>query len=242
MSLGAEALVREWRADMAIVTEPTDLRAGDRPQGLRVGRGRDAGPRRARQPARRGPRRDRAHGPRARGARGARSGAARAAAGRRSRARARCTRRSSQGGRELSSYPDRCTLADGAAHGRRRGRARSSQREIEDLLDQLRRADPEFEADRAADGATAPRTALDGAPRAAARARRARSRAPAVPAEPDRHVVLDRRGDSRRRGHSVSAVRPRRRRASTASASTSTIDDVYTCRDVLVENGAIGHS
>ena len=26
MSLGAEALVREWRADMAIVTEPTDLR------------------------------------------------------------------------------------------------------------------------------------------------------------------------------------------------------------------------
>ncbi len=26
MSLGAEALVRDWRADMAIVTEPTDLR------------------------------------------------------------------------------------------------------------------------------------------------------------------------------------------------------------------------
>ena len=26
MSLGAEALVREWHADMAIVTEPTDLR------------------------------------------------------------------------------------------------------------------------------------------------------------------------------------------------------------------------
>ena len=51
-SIGADALVREWKADAAVVTEPTDLQIGDRPQGLCVGRDRDARPRRARQPAR----------------------------------------------------------------------------------------------------------------------------------------------------------------------------------------------
>ncbi len=51
LSLGADALVREWHADMAIVTEPTDLRLGDRPQGLRVGGNRRARPGRPRQPA-----------------------------------------------------------------------------------------------------------------------------------------------------------------------------------------------
>jgi acetylornithine deacetylase len=40
MSLGAEALVKDWRADMAIVTEPTDLRVASGTRDLRGPRSR----------------------------------------------------------------------------------------------------------------------------------------------------------------------------------------------------------
>ena len=49
-SVGADALVARWRADAAVVTEPTDLQIGDRPQGVRLVRSGNARPRRARQP------------------------------------------------------------------------------------------------------------------------------------------------------------------------------------------------
>ena len=72
-SIGADALVTRWRADAAVVTEPTDLARRRGTQGLRVGRDRDRRPRRAWQPSARRPRRHPAHGTGARRARSARS-------------------------------------------------------------------------------------------------------------------------------------------------------------------------
>ena len=144
-SLGAEALVRTWRADAAVVTEPTDLDIAVGAQGISVGRGRDARPRRARQPAPRGPRRHPAHGPRARRAR---------ALDRQLQARpphallgtASLHASLIQGGHELSSYPDRCSLQ----FERRTlpGEPESAAiDEVRAILDALKREDPEFEAD-----------------------------------------------------------------------------------------------
>ena len=165
---------REWRADAAIVTEPTDLRPRDRPQGLRVGRDRDARPRRARQPAGRRPRRDRAHGTRARRARGARPGAARAAAGAVSghRLAARVDHQRRPRAQQLSGS---VRAADGAAHGRGRGRdsvvAARSTRSSRGSGATIR----EFDAEAAAHGLSArvsPRRRIIALPRALAAALR----------------------------------------------------------------------
>ena len=145
MSLGAEALVREWRADMAIVTEPTDLTVavghkgfawveitthGRAAHGSRPDEGRDAIARMGRVLF--------ALEARDRELRGRRpvpfQGTASLHAS------------LIQGGRELSSYPDRCTLqmerrtVDGEDEA-------VVLQEVRDLLAALRHADPEFSAD-----------------------------------------------------------------------------------------------
>ena len=143
LSVGAEALVREWRADMAIVTEPTDLRLAIGHKGFAwvevVTRGRAA------------------HGSRPEEGRDAiaRMGRVLVALEARDRELRQLRPVAFQGtgslhaslvkgGHELSSYPDRCSLQ----LERRTVSGEDEQvvtREIEDLLDRLRRADPEFE-------------------------------------------------------------------------------------------------
>jgi len=144
LSVGAEALVREWQADMAIVTEPTDLRLAIGHKGFAwievVTRGRAA------------------HGSRPEEGRDAIARMGRVLVALEARdleLRAGPTVAFQgtgslhaslvHGGRELSSYPDRCTLQmerrtvsgeDEAVVGA----------EIEALLGGLRRADQEFEA------------------------------------------------------------------------------------------------
>lgn len=143
LSVGAEALVRDWRADMAIVTEPTDLRLAIGHKGFAwvevVTRGRAA------------------HGSRPDEGRDAiaRMGRVLVALEARDRELRQLPPVAFQGtgslhaslvkgGHELSSYPDRCSLQ----LERRTVAGEDEQvvtREIEDLLDRLRRADPEFE-------------------------------------------------------------------------------------------------
>ena len=208
MSLGAEALVREWRADMAIVTEPTDLRLAVGHKGFAWVDVVDARPRRARQPAGRGPRRDRAHGPRARRARGARPRTAGAAAG-------------AVSGHRLAARVDHHTAAASSAAIRTRARCRWSGAPCggEDAASSRRRwtrclrgcgRGSGVPGARRASTAYRPAYCLDvdhALPRAlgAALAQIGPSR------RADRHVVLDRRGNPCRRRHSVSAVRARRR-------------------------------
>jgi acetylornithine deacetylase len=142
-SLGAEALVREWRADAAIVTEPTDLTVATAHKGFAwieiVTRGRAA------------------HGSRPAEGRDAilRMGrvlAALESLDRALRARAPVPLQGTgslhasliSGGRELSSYPDRCVL-----RMERRTVSGEDERtvvaEIEAILQDLHRLDPEFE-------------------------------------------------------------------------------------------------
>lgn len=144
MSLGAEALVRDWRADVAIVTEPTDLRMAVGHKGFAwveiVTRGRAA------------------HGSRPEEGRDAivRMGRVLVELGKLDRALRDRPPVSHQGtgslhasiisgGRELSSYPDRCVL-----QMERRTVAGEDETtvaaEVEALLSDLRRDDPEFEA------------------------------------------------------------------------------------------------
>jgi acetylornithine deacetylase len=145
MSLGAEALVREWRADVAIVTEPTDLTLaighkgfawveitthGRAAHGSRPDEGRDAI------------------------ARMGRVLVALESRDRELRARPPAPFQGTaslhasliHGGRELSSYPDRCTL-----QMERRTISGEDEAVVLDetrqILDALRRADPEFAAD-----------------------------------------------------------------------------------------------
>ena len=144
MSLGAEALVREWRADMAIVTEPTDLRVAVGHKGFAwaeiVTHGRAA------------------HGSRPAEGRDAIAMMGRVLVALQARDRELQGRRPApfqgtgsmhasliKGGHELSSYPEWCTLQlerrvvtgeDGA----------SVERELEYILAQLRLADPDFMA------------------------------------------------------------------------------------------------
>lgn len=143
-SLGAEALVREWRADFAVVTEPTDLKVaighkgfawlevettGVAAHGSRPDDGRDAI------------------------ARMGRVLTALEARDRDLRARTPVPFQGTgslhasliRGGRELSSYPDRCTLQmeRRTVHGEDAGVVRG---EVDAILDRLREADPEFEA------------------------------------------------------------------------------------------------
>ena len=147
MSLGAEALVREYRADMAVVTEPTDLRVavghkgfawvdiethGRAAHGSRPDEGRDAI------------------------AMMGRVLVALEARDRELRARPAVPFQGTaslhasiiSGGRELSSYPDRCLL-----HMERRTvsgeDAATIAREVEDLIARLRQADTDFRATQA---------------------------------------------------------------------------------------------
>jgi len=144
MSLGAEALVKNWRADMAIVTEPTDLRVAVGHKGFAWAE-------------------ITTHGRAAHGSRPAEGRDAIAMMGRvlvalEQRDHDLRARRPVQfqgtgsmhaslihGGQELSSYPERCTLQlerrtvtgeDGA----------SVERELEYVLAQLRLADHDFQA------------------------------------------------------------------------------------------------
>ena len=145
MSLGAEALVRDWRADMAIVTEPTDLTMaighkgfawveittrGLAAHGSRPDEGRDAIARMGRVLV----------------ALEARDRELRAKAPVPFQGTASLHASLISGGRELSSYPDRCTLQ----MERRTVSGEDDEvvrREIEALLEALRRADPEFDAE-----------------------------------------------------------------------------------------------
>jgi acetylornithine deacetylase len=143
MSLGAEALVREWRSDMAVVTEPTDLRLAIGHKGFAwvdiVTRGRAA------------------HGSRPEDGRDAiaRMGRVLVALETRDRdLRARVpvafqgtgSLHASiiRGGHELSSYPDHCLLQmeRRTVSGED---AASVEREIDYLLARLRHEDPEFQ-------------------------------------------------------------------------------------------------
>ena len=149
MSVGAEALVRDWRADMAIVTEPTDLTMAIGHKGFAwveiITRGRAA----------HGSRPDEGRDAIARMGRvlvalEARDRALRARAPVPFQGTASLHASLIQGGRELSSYPDRCTLQ----MERRTVSGEDDEvvrHEIEALLDTLRHADPEFEADARVD-------------------------------------------------------------------------------------------
>jgi acetylornithine deacetylase len=144
MSIGAEALVREWRADAAIVTEPTDLQMAVGHKGFAwvevVTRGRAA------------------HGSRPAEGRDAIARMGRVlvlleARDRELRARPPSPYQGTgsmhasiiTGGRELSSYPDSCTL-----QMERRTVSGEDEMivtsEMEEVLARLRGEDPEFEA------------------------------------------------------------------------------------------------
>lgn len=144
-SLGAEVLVRDWRADAAIVTEPTDLRLAIGHKGFAwlefVTRGRAA------------------HGSRPREGRDAIARMGRVlgaleALDRELQERPEVDLQGTgslhasiiSGGRELSSYPDRCVLQI-----ERRTVSGEDDRSVlaegESLLARLRQDDPEFEGD-----------------------------------------------------------------------------------------------
>jgi acetylornithine deacetylase len=144
-SAGAEALVRDWRADAAIVTEPTDLMVVVGHKGFAwleiTTRGRAA------------------HGSRPEEGRDAIARMGRVLGAleqldRELRARNPVPFQGTgslhasliSGGRELSSYPDRCAL-----HMERRTVTGEDPRvvtfEVEQILDRLRREDPEFEGE-----------------------------------------------------------------------------------------------
>jgi acetylornithine deacetylase len=144
-SRGAEALVRAWRADAAIVTEPTDLAVAIGHKGFAwievITRGRAA------------------HGSRPQDGRDAIARMGRVLTAletmdRDLRARSPVPYQGTGslhasivfGGRELSSYPDRCTL-----QMERRTvsdeNAATVEAEIRSILDRLRRDDPDFHAD-----------------------------------------------------------------------------------------------
>jgi acetylornithine deacetylase len=233
LSLGAEALVREFRADMAIVTEPTDLAVAVGHKGFAwieiVAHGRAA------------------HGSRPEEGRDAiaRMGRVLVALERfdrtlRGRAPVPFQGTGSlhasfiSGGRELSSYPDRCTLTierrtvagedDGVILG-----------EIEALLAALRRDDPELAAEARLLGGRPP-YAIDPAhplPRAlgAALERTGRSGAPGGMSFWTDAAILGAAG--------MTSVLFGPGGAGLHSTSEYVnLDDVYVCRDVIVE--AIG--
>lgn len=144
MSLGAEALVRDWHADMAIVTEPTDLRLAVGHKGFAwveiVTHGRAA------------------HGSRPDEGRDAIARMGRVLVALESRDRELQAQPAIafqgtgslhasiiRGGHELSSYPDRCTLQmeRRTVSGED---ADSVQREIDFLLARLRSEDEQFQA------------------------------------------------------------------------------------------------
>lgn len=143
-SLGADALVTRWRADAAVVTEPTDLAVAVAHKGFEWLEVETEG--RA------------AHGSRPRDGRDAILRMGRVLGGIEALDRQLQTGRAHpllgtaslhasliEGGRELSSYPDRCVLQmeRRTLPGEREGCARL---EVDAILDRLRAQDPEFRA------------------------------------------------------------------------------------------------
>ena len=210
-SIGADALVTRWRADAAVVTEPTDLQVAIAHKGFEWVEIETEG--RA------------AHGSRPREGRDAirlmgrvlngldaldrdlQAGPPHALLG-----TASLHASLIEGGRELSSYPDRCHLQmerrtiPGEAPGRRGEGSRRA-------ADALARGGSRLQGREQGNvRALAVRDRRE--PRTAAGDARARPHCRHLPrTAPDRHELLDRRGDPRRRRHPVDPVRTDRRRA-----------------------------
>jgi acetylornithine deacetylase len=233
MSLGAEALVREWRADMAIVTEPTDLQMAIGHKGFAwvevVTKGRAA------------------HGSRPQDGRDAIARMGRVLALLETRDRELQAAKPDPiqgtgslhasiiaGGRELSSYPDRCTLVY-----ERRTVGTEDERIVESeaqaIVDRLSKADPEFQATVRLTGHRAP-YCLDAAHPLArtlgdALARAGRPNAPVGMTFWTDAAILG--------GAGIPALLFGPGGAGLHSTTEYvTLDDVYTCRDVLVEVAA----
>jgi acetylornithine deacetylase len=230
MSVGAEALVRDWRADMAIVTEPTDLQMAIGHKGFAwvevVTKGRAA------------------HGSRPAEGRDAIARMGRVLALLETRDRELQAAKPDPiqgtgslhasiigGGRELSSYPDRCTLV----YERRTVGVEDEtvvQSEAQAIVDKLSRADPEFQATVRLTGHRAP-YCLDAAHPLArtlgdALARAGRPNAPVGMTFWTDAAILG--------GAGIPALLFGPGGAGLHSTTEYvTLDDVYTCRDVLVE-------
>jgi acetylornithine deacetylase len=230
MSLGAEALVRDWRADMAIVTEPTDLQMAIGHKGFAwvevITKGRAA------------------HGSRPKEGRDAiaRMGRVLALLEARDRELQAALAHPIQGtgslhasiiagGRELSSYPDRCTLVY-----ERRTVGSEDERDVaseaQAIVQQLAAADPEFAASVRLTGHRAP-YCLD-AEHALARTlgdvlgRAGRPKDPVGMTFWTDAAILG--------GAGIPALLFGPGGAGLHSTSEYvTLDDVYACRDVLVE-------
>ena len=230
MSLGAEALVRDWRADMAIVTEPTDhqmaighkgfawvevVTTGRAAHGSRPDEGRDAIAYMGRVLERlevldeklQAAVPDRIQG----------TGSLHAS--------------TIVGGRELSSYPDRCTLV----YERRTVGTetdRTVEAEAQAIVKQLAAADPDFKASVRLTGHRSP-YCLDAAHPLArtlgdALGRAGRPQAPVGMTFWTDAAILG--------GAGIPALLFGPGGAGLHSATEYvTLEDVYTCRDVLVE-------
>jgi acetylornithine deacetylase len=229
-SLGAEALVKDWHADAAIVTEPTDLGLaighkgfawlqivthGKAAHGSRPEDGRDAIARMGRVlTALEGRDRElRAQPPAAFQGTGSLHASL------------------ISGGRELSSYPDRCTLE----MERRTVATEDSDtvlREVNTILERLRRDDPEFRAEaRLVTYRPAHRLAADhpltGAV-AASLARAGRSATPMGMSFWTDAAILSAAGTpSVLLGPGGAGLH--------STEEYVTVDDVYACRDILVD-------
>jgi acetylornithine deacetylase len=229
-SVGAQALVREWRADFGIVTEPTDLAMatahkgfawleietrGRAAHGSRPDEGRDAIARMGRVLV----------------ALEAHDRALRA--GRRVGLQGTGSLHASRviGGRELSSYPDRCHLEmeRRTVTGEDAGIVRQ---EVEAILARLRREDPEFEA-TARLVLARPAYEIDASHRLClalgeAIARTGRSGAPTgATFWTDAAILADARIPSVLFGPGGAGLH--------STEEYVLIDDVYACRDVLVD-------
>ena len=206
-SVGAEALVSRWRADAGVVTEPTDLQVAVAHKGFEWIEVETEG--RA------------AHGSRPRDGRDAimRMGRVLGAlealdrklqAGRAHPLVGAASLHASliEGGRELSSYPDRCSLQierrtiPGEPSG-------SGAREMQQILDQLRVSDGEFSAVSRPMFSRAPYEITSGHQLPSMLLSAAKTEG--APARPHRNEFLDRCCDSRRGRHSFRALWPDRR-------------------------------
>jgi acetylornithine deacetylase len=230
MSLGAEALVREWRADMAIVTEPTDLQMaighkgfawvevvthGRAAHGSRPDEGRDAIAYMGRVLERLEVLDERLQAEPPDPIQG--TGSLHAS--------------TISGGRELSSYPDRCTLV----YERRTVGSEDERRveaEAQAIVKQLAAADPDFKATARLTGHRAPYS-LDAAHPLAralgdALARAGRSHAPVGMSFWTDAAILGGAGiPSLLFGPGGAGLH--------STTEYVNVDDVYACRDVLVE-------
>ena len=219
----------DWRADAAVVTEPTDLAIAIGHKGfawVEVDSAREGG---ARQPPGRRTGCDPAAGPRAL------RGSKRSIATLQARPPHPLVGTGSlhasiiAGGRELSSYPDRarCRWSAGRCPASRGDRAR----EVQEILDALAREDATFRASaRTMFSRPAYEVAADTSSRGCSAPRWRKSAERRV----HRRELLDRRGRARPRGHSVGAVRP----GGAGLHSTEEyvhVAEVMTCRDALVE-------